>query len=78
MSTRLNQLAINDEGFIFDPVTGESYTVNSTGIAGLQGLKRGQSLQEIATAISEDFEVTFDQAERDLGDFVDHLKLQKL
>jgi len=78
MSDRLNQLAINDEGFVFDPVTGESYTANQTGVAGLQGVKAGKSIQEIATQITTEFDVSHDQAERDLIDFINHLKIQKL
>lgn len=75
---RLKHLAINEEGFIFDPVTGESFTVNETGIAGLKGLKQGKSVEEIAALLTEEFEVTPEEAEYDLNDFIDQLQTYNL
>ncbi|MGK5091423.1 PqqD family protein [Deltaproteobacteria bacterium TL4] len=78
MSQRLQHLAINNEGFIFDPTTGESFTVNQTGIVGITGLKEGKSLSEIADQFADQFEVTADQAEKDLTDFVNLLRTYRL
>ena len=44
--SRLLQLATNDEGFCFDPRTGETYQLNDTARLVLTELKRGQSEEE--------------------------------
>jgi PqqD family protein of HPr-rel-A system len=76
--SRLNQLAINDEGFIFDPSTGESFTVNSTGLTILKGLKENKSTGEIAEAIREQFDTSPEDVERDVMDFISHLRTYHL
>ena len=75
---RLNQLAINDEGFVFDPTTGESFTVNPTGLFILQQLKQNKSNEEIVDGLVEAFEAVPEDAERDVIDFIAHLKTYQL
>ncbi|CAK0769856.1 Coenzyme PQQ synthesis protein D (PqqD) [uncultured Gammaproteobacteria bacterium] len=75
---RLGQLAVNDEGFIFDPTTGESFTCNQPGLAVLRGLKQGKSVQDIVAVLAEEFEVEAKDAERDVFDFIDHLRVFKI
>ena len=40
-------LSVNENGFVFDPVTGESYTLNPVGLEMLQLLQLGQPKEEI-------------------------------
>ena len=40
-------LSINENGFVFDPVTGESYTLNPVGLEMLQLLQKGQLKEDI-------------------------------
>ncbi|ACO04085.1 MAG TPA: HPr-rel-A system PqqD family protein [Persephonella sp.] len=75
---RISQLAINEEGFVFDPLTGESFTVNQTGLLILKGLKEGKTEEEIVEEIVENFEVSKDEAERDLTDFIEKLRSYRL
>ncbi|GAB6076822.1 HPr-rel-A system PqqD family peptide chaperone [Desulfurobacterium crinifex] len=75
---KLERLAINDEGFIFDPETGNSYTVNKTGIFIIQLLKEGKNEEEIVKALTEEFEIGEDEAKRDLVDFLEQLRLYGL
>lgn len=75
---RLNQLAINDEGFIFDPLTGESFTVNSTGLFIIRELKKGKRDDEILNGLLEEFNLSKEVAERDLIDFLEKLKSYKI
>ncbi|WP_029520936.1 HPr-rel-A system PqqD family peptide chaperone [Persephonella sp. IF05-L8] len=75
---RLSQLAINEEGFVFDPLTGESFTVNQTGLLILKDLKEGKSQEEIIKDITENFEVSEEEAERDFVDFVEKLRSYRL
>ncbi|SMP04266.1 PqqD family protein, HPr-rel-A system [Desulfurobacterium pacificum] len=72
---KLNRLAINDEGFIFDPETGNSYTVNEVGLFILKQLKEGKGESEILDALVENYEVEREEAEKDLIDFLEQLRL---
>ena len=73
--SKLHRLAINDEGFIFDPETGNSFTVNSTGLFIIKLLKEGKSVEEIIEALTQEFEVDREEAMRDVTDFIEQLRL---
>jgi PqqD family protein of HPr-rel-A system len=75
---RLRSLALNPDGFAFDPTTGESFTVNATGLAILEGLREGASPTELIRRITEAFDVSERDATRDLDDFMDHLRALRL
>jgi methyltransferase-like protein len=72
--SRLTKLAINDEGFIFDPSHGDSYVVNDTGLFILNALKGKADDQDIVKGICRKFEVSVEEAEADLADFKDSLE----
>jgi hypothetical protein len=76
--SRVHQLAINEEGFVFDPSTGQSFTVNQGGLTILNGLKEGKNVVDIAGALREMHDVTFEDVERDVTDFIAHLKIYRL
>lgn len=71
---RLSQLALSDEGFVFDPQTGDSFQVSETGIAVLRALKEGRSDEEVAQQLVANFEVSPEEARRDCTDFRSQLK----
>lgn len=50
---RLKQLAVSDTGFIFDPVTGQSFTVNTTGRLVIEMLKNNGTAQDAALELSK-------------------------
>ena len=66
---KLAHLAINDEGFVFDPTSGDSFQVSQTGLLILGGLKAGKADEEIAHALEEKYEVSLEDAQRDVADF---------
>ena len=70
----LRELAISETGFVFDPRTGATYSVNPTGLVVLQGLREGMNGGAIAASISEKFGVSVREAEVDLSDFVQTLR----
>jgi hypothetical protein len=72
---KLKQLAINEEGFIFDPTTGNSYVVNQTGLFILKKIREGLNEEEIIEALTEEFEVDEDTARRDFYDFLGQLRV---
>jgi PqqD family protein of HPr-rel-A system len=74
----LSQLSLNNEGFVFDPTSGESYTTNTTGLLILNGLRQNKSPETIAQALQEEFDVNPDKAERDVADFQIQLRTHQL
>lgn len=68
------RLALNDQGFAFDPETGESYTVNATGKAVIDGLRRGEARQAISAAMARRHGVDPAVTDRDVADFLDCLR----
>jgi PqqD family protein of HPr-rel-A system len=75
---RLRSLAINPDGFAFDPTTGESYTLNATGLAILEALRDGRPYESLPDVLAERFGVGRDEARRDVDDFVDQLRAFRL
>jgi len=71
---KLSHLAINDEGFVFDPTSGDSFQVSQTGLLILSGLRAGKADEEIAQSLAEKYEVSLEDAQRDVADFRASLK----
>ena len=71
---KLSALAMSDSGFIFDPVTGHSFTSNETGISIINYLKQGLSVDEIVDELLEVYDVDENQLEVDVLDFIQNLK----
>ena len=70
----LTQLALSDEGFVFDPNTGDSFQVSATGMFVLQALKTGRSDEEAAQMLEQEFEVSLEEARHDCADFRSRLR----
>ena len=70
----LTRLALSDSGFVFDPVTGNSFSVNGSGLAILRRLQQGTDLPGIVASLSEEFEVDILAAERDVIEFANLLR----
>lgn len=75
---RLSQLMVSGEGFVFDPTFGESFTVNTTGLAILRGLQEQKSPHTIAQELRDFYHVALDKVEKDMGDFISHLRTYHL
>ena len=67
--TQLNDLAISDSGFIFNPATGESFSSNQTGLFILDQLKQGKEQEEIIDLMMEKFHAERIEMEKDFADF---------
>jgi hypothetical protein len=70
----LSRLAVNDEGFVFDPTTGDSFHISATGLQIMKGMREGTDDRKIAQQLAETFEVTLENAMRDVADFRVQLK----
>lgn len=66
-------IATSEAGFVFNPGTGDSFSVNNTGAEILAMFKENKSQHEIVENISLRYEVEMSQLEKDLDDFVSQL-----
>ncbi len=71
-------VALSESGFIFDPSTGDSFSVNGTGLKILEFLKSGYSEPEIVDSLGENFDADKKLIREDLDDFINHLKHLKM
>ncbi len=71
-------LAISESGFLFNPSTGESFTVNPVGAKIIELLKEGKTEEEITEFLLGLYEVDSKTLQKDLHDFNDILKIHQL
>ena len=72
----VGRLALSDSGFVFDPVTGRSFSVNATGLAILRLLQKPTGLAEVVEALQERFVSDAATLERDVIEFASVLRSQ--
>lgn len=73
MRVRKN-IAVSDEGFLFNPGTGDSFSTNTIGSEIIAQLKKDKSTSEIAEDMCEKYDVDKILFERDLDEFMSVLK----
>lgn len=69
-TSRLKELAISETGFIFDPMSGATFTANPTGVCIIQALRDGNGRSEIISRLRGAFHVVNADLDSDLGDFI--------
>jgi len=67
-------VAISESGYLFNPSTGESFSVNPIGIEIFNMLKEGNSYQEISKILLTKYNTDEDTLEKDYNDFIGILK----
>ncbi|MBI3270021.1 MAG: HPr-rel-A system PqqD family peptide chaperone [Planctomycetes bacterium] len=67
-------LAFSERGFLFDPTTGLTYTLNRTGAFLFQRLRHGTAAAEATAALAAEFDVELPRAADDVRDFVQQLR----
>ena len=72
----VGRLALSDSGFVFDPVSGRSYSVNATGLALLRLLQKPTGVAEVVAALRGRFEGDAATLERDVIEFASVLRSQ--
>lgn len=76
---KLNKnVAISESGLLFNPITGESFTVNPIGIQILNLLKEDKESDQISRTILDTFQTDPVTFEKDYQDFVGMLRHYKL
>lgn len=73
MKLRKN-IATSEDGFIFNPSTGDSFSANPIGSEILSLLKDDQPPLEIISIICDKYDVDKTLFEKDLDDFISQLK----
>jgi len=71
-------IALSDNGFVFNPATGDSFTLNETGKVVLTLIKSGESLEQITNFMKEKYDVDEVTLDRYLADFVNDLRVNNL
>jgi hypothetical protein len=71
-------IAISESGYIFNPSTGESFTVNPIGIEIFNMIKSDKSFEEVSKFILERYNADESTIEKDYNDFVGMLKMHQL
>jgi len=71
-------IAISDSGFIFNPSTGDSFSVNPIGLEIIKLLKDEKSSDEIKKHILKTYAIDESTIEKDYYDFLKMLEANKL
>ena len=69
-----SNIAVSETGFVFDPTSGESYSINPVGQEILQQMKEGKTPEEISTAMTGRYEIDTASFEKYYYDFIGMLK----
>jgi hypothetical protein len=67
-------VAISENGFIFDSTNGNSFSINPIGIEIIDFIKQNFSFNEIVGQLSNKYETEVRSLEKDLIDFISQLK----
>jgi len=74
-TSRLRDLALSDTGFVFDPYSGHTFTVNASGLSILRALKQGASVEAAIAQVQDEFEPEGgEDIARDVTDYVGMLR----
>ena len=71
-------IAISDSGFVFNPASGESFTVNSIGIELFNFIREEKSYEEIKELMLDKYDTIEATFENDYQDFIAIMEYNKL
>jgi hypothetical protein len=67
---KLKQLAMNDNGFVFDPSSGHSYSTNETGLVILKMISSAVDKDKIRKTILDEYEIVEDNFNSDYDHYL--------
>jgi PqqD family protein of HPr-rel-A system len=71
----IGRLALSGSGFVFDPVSGASFSVNASGLAVLRAIQAGAAdMGAIVQSLGAEFEAAPAVLERDVMEFAGRLR----
>jgi hypothetical protein len=65
---------VSESGFVFDPVSGQSFSVNETGLVVLHLAQQEQDLDKLVEQLAEQFDASILEINRDVQDFINRLQ----
>ncbi len=71
-------IAVSESGFVFDPSTGESFSLNQVGLELVELLKQGEDFDAIKKEILEKYDVDEISFEKYYYDFINSLNQNQL
>jgi Coenzyme PQQ synthesis protein D (PqqD) len=71
-------IALSENGFVFNPSNGDSFTMNNTGKEVIMMIKEGKNINQITELLIEKYDVDRHTLERYLSDFVNDLSINNL
>ena len=71
-------IAVSETGFVFNPGSGESFTVNSSGTELLNLIIKGKPYDEISKIFLEKYDTTQSTFDQDYHDFIEMLQQYSL
>jgi len=71
----LENLALSENGFLFNAINGNTYTLNKTGKLILHNIIKLSPIDIIVNELIEQFDVPHETAQKDVDDFIRHLKV---
>lgn len=74
MSTQISDLLLNDRGFAFDPVGGDTFQLSVTGLRAVRLLQQGADEDAIVARLLAEFDVDEHTVRRDMETFLRSLE----
>ena len=74
INQRIKDLAVSETGFVFDPYSGATFSLNASALCLLRGLKEGLDREELLDRLEELFDVTDADLSRDIDEFLELLR----
>lgn len=74
INQKLKDLAVSETGFVFDPYSGATFSLNASALCLLRGLKDGLGRDELIGQLEESFDVTDADLSRDIDEFLELLR----
>ncbi len=71
-------IALSENGFVFNPSTGDSFTLNNTGKEVLILIKEGKDITQMTDLLYEKYDIDRISLERYLVDFINDLRVYNL
>lgn len=68
------RLALSESGFVFDPVSGQSFSVNDTGLVILRLAQHQDDIEQLTEQLLEQFDAGSVEIKRDVQDFIHRLQ----
>ncbi|MGB5522949.1 MAG: PqqD family protein [Polyangiales bacterium] len=74
INQRLKDLAVSETGFVFDPYSGATFSLNASALCLLRGLKEGLGPDDLIARLDESFDCTDADLSRDIDEFLELLR----